>query len=291
VQPIASGLTTASFTDSTVASGTLYYYTITAVNAAGQSSASIELAAMSQSALGKGDGLLGSYYNNATLTGTPIQRIDATVNFSWGTGSPMKGINTDFFSVAWTGTLVPTTGGSYTFYTNSDDGVRLYINGQLVINDWTAHSAKQDTSAAISLAAGEPYAIRMEYFENTGSATAQLSWSSPQVTKAIIPKTALFSGQATVPVSPVSQMVVSNAVRMAVPATVTTSSSSTTSTTVKTTSTATSKTSSTPSAVVLAPSNASLADLAISTLSKTSLTSKTAAPSVTDEALDAFFAK
>ena len=90
----------------------------------------------------------------------------------------------DGFSVAWTGSLKPATTGNYTFYTTSDDGVRLYVNGQLVINNWTDHGATENASKAVSLTGGQIYAVRMEYYEHVGSAVAQLRWSSPQVAKA-----------------------------------------------------------------------------------------------------------
>ena len=106
----------------------------------------------------------------------------------------MAGIPADGFSVTWTGSLKPATTGNYTFYTTSDDGIRLYVDGQLVINNWTDHGAAENASKAVSLTGGKVYAVRMEYYEHIGSAVAQLRWSSSQVAKALIPQSVLFSG-------------------------------------------------------------------------------------------------
>ena len=64
--------------------------------------------------------------------------------------------------------------GNYRFTTVSSDGIRVWVNGQLVINNWTDHNTATNTSASIALAAGLRYSITVEYYERTGSATAQL---------------------------------------------------------------------------------------------------------------------
>ena len=216
VQPIATGVTATSFVDSGLNSGGTYFYQVTAVSSLGESPRSAEV-----SATPTGNGLLGTYYSGANFTGTAIQRIDSQVNFNWQTGSPMAGIPADGFSVAWTGGLKPATTGNYTFYTTSDDGVRLYVNGQLVINNWTDHGATENASKAVSLTGGQIYAVRMEYYEHVGSAVAQLRWSSSQVAKALIPQSVLFSG------SPIVQgAAVVRSALVAAPATTSTTSSS-----------------------------------------------------------------
>jgi len=141
-----------------------------------------------------GNGLTGSYFNNTTLSGTNgLIRIDPTVNFNWGTGSPATGIVSDKFSVRWTGYVKPQYSQSYTFYTDTNDGVRLWVNNQQIINSWTSSSTTQSKSGKITLVAGQKYAIKMEYYENTGSALAKLSWSSASQAKQIIPQLRLYS--------------------------------------------------------------------------------------------------
>ena len=73
--------------------------------------------------------------------------------------------------------MAPVT-GTYTFTTTSDDGVRLYVNGQLLVDNWTDHAATQN-SGTLSLVAGQKYDIRLEFYERGGLATARLSWAYP----------------------------------------------------------------------------------------------------------------
>ena len=91
-----------------------------------------------------GNGLSATYFNNADLTGSSISRIDATVNFDWGTGSPNSAIGADTFSARWTGQVQAQKNETYTFFTTSDDGVRLWIDGRQIINDWSVHSPRED---------------------------------------------------------------------------------------------------------------------------------------------------
>jgi hypothetical protein len=140
--------------------------------------------------LGNGIGLRGDYYDNMDFTGTRVRRIDPTVNFGWGDGQPDPGIGADSFSVRWTGSVQPRFSESYTFYTVSDDGIRLWVNNRLVIDNWTDHGDTEN-AGLIALEGGLLYDIRMEMYENGGGATAQLLWSSPSVAKEIIPSTQL----------------------------------------------------------------------------------------------------
>jgi len=142
-----------------------------------------------------GTGLLGEYFNNADFSSPVLTRTDAQVNFDWGTGSPNAAIAADTFSVRWSGqVLVPET-CSYTFSTLSNDGVRLYINGTCVIDQFIDQNAKWVDSAPISLTKGQLVDIQMEYYENSASAAAKLKWTGPSVagiTGAIIPQAYLF---------------------------------------------------------------------------------------------------
>ena len=143
---------------------------------------------------GNGNGLKAEYFNNKTLAGAPtLTRTDQTVNSDWASGSPDPILPNDNFSARWTGQVQATVTGNYIFSTVSDDGVRLYINNQLVINNWTDHGATTDTSAAISLVSGQKYDVRMEFYENGGFATAKLLWTPPNASAAVIPKTQLYS--------------------------------------------------------------------------------------------------
>jgi hypothetical protein len=149
---------------------------------------------LSSSDIGTGTGLTGDYYSNQsqTFTNPPtLTRKDATVNFNWGSGSPDPSISTDHFTVRWTGAVQPQFNDTYTFYTTTDDGVRLWVNGQLIVNEWIDQGATE-WNGSIALAAGQKYPVTMEYYENAGAAVAQLSWSSPSISKAIIPQSQLY---------------------------------------------------------------------------------------------------
>ena len=141
-------------------------------------------------------GLTGQYFNdpgNGTHFGTLIlTRVDSTVNFDWASDSPAAGVGADNFSVRWTGRVEAPVTGSYYFSTLSDDGIRLWVNGQLVIDNWTDHAATTNTSALISLTAGVRYTITLEFYENWGAAVANLQWTYPGQATQVIPQSRLF---------------------------------------------------------------------------------------------------
>ena len=140
-----------------------------------------------------GAGLSGAYFNNTKLSGSPVlQRVEA-INFDWGTGAPGPGVPADNFSVRWTGQIeIPET-GSYRFQTLSDDGVRVYVDGVRVVNNWTAHSATRNTSSARSYTAGK-HTISVEFYEAGGSAVMKLYWLLPGTTTyQIVPVTRLYN--------------------------------------------------------------------------------------------------
>jgi hypothetical protein len=141
---------------------------------------------------GNGTGLTGEYYDNSDFTNLKLTRVDPSINFSWGSSSPDPSIGPDTFSVRWTGQVQPRYSEIYTFYTKTDDGVRLWVDGVLLIDKWVPQSPTE-WKASLSLMAGQNYDIKMEYYENTGGATAQLSWSSPSQSKQIIPQTQLYA--------------------------------------------------------------------------------------------------
>ena len=140
-----------------------------------------------------GTGLTGRYFTNINLTGSPALTRTEQVNFDWSNKSPGAGIAIDNFSVRWTGDVRAPVGGAFRFRTVSDDGVRLWVNGVQVINNWSQHGATTNTSNSITLVAGQKYTIRMEYFEAKGNAVARLQWRLPgSTTYAAIPREQLY---------------------------------------------------------------------------------------------------
>jgi glucose/arabinose dehydrogenase len=142
--------------------------------------------------LGNGNGLLGLYFNNASLTAPVLERTDSTVDFNWGAGSPNSAVGPDTFSVRWTGQVEPRYSETFTFQTTSDDGVRLWVDGELLINQWNDHTAAVHTGS-LAMAAGERYDIVLEYYENLNNAVLSLAWSSPNQPLEIIPQSQLYS--------------------------------------------------------------------------------------------------
>src|SRR5947207_12921535 len=131
-------------------------------------------------------GLTGEYFDNQDFTGAKVIRIDPTVNFNWGTGTPVSGISADTFSVRWSGQILAQKTERYTFYVNSDDGAKLMINDQVLL-DHLVPQAPTEYSGSFDLVAGQKYDVHLSYFDRYGGAIAQLSWSSPTTPKQIIP--------------------------------------------------------------------------------------------------------
>ncbi|MCI0411617.1 PQQ-dependent sugar dehydrogenase [bacterium] len=138
-----------------------------------------------------GDGLRGTYYNNSDFTGTTFTRVDPTVNFNWAKGAPAPGIAGDTFSVRWTGFVQPQFSETYTFRTDTDDGVRLWVNGVQIINRWVNNAGV--STGTIALTGGQKYAITLEMYEHKNKARAILQWSSPSQALQVIPQSRLYS--------------------------------------------------------------------------------------------------
>lgn len=120
-------------------------------------------------------GWRGEYFANRNLEGSPaLIRTDAQINFDWGTGSPAAGLPADNFSVRWTQTLA-LSADTYTFNVVADDGVRVWLGNDLIIDQWH-DSAATLYSVERRLGAGN-YPIRVEYYEATGGAKVQFWWS------------------------------------------------------------------------------------------------------------------
>lgn len=139
-------------------------------------------------------GLSAQYFDNIDFTSPKLTRTDATVNFDWGSGSPDPSVGADTFSVRWTGTVTPAFSQAYTFYTTSDDGIRVWVNGALVIDNFTDHASTENSGTTPVLTAGQAYAIQIDFYENGGGAVAKLSWSSASQAKQIIPQSRLSPG-------------------------------------------------------------------------------------------------
>ena len=130
-------------------------------------------------------GLKGEYFANRDLSGTPaVTRVDRRIRFEWGESAPMSGIPADDFSIRWTGKIRVDSDGEYEFFVQGDDGFRLFVNGQIIIDEWRDQAATMK-EARLSLKAGTLADIKLEYYEHSGNAELSFGWS-----KAIPPKDA-----------------------------------------------------------------------------------------------------
>ena len=123
------------------------------------------------------------------FTNLVLTRIDPRIDFTF-TDSPDPSVNADMFSARWTGEVEAAFTETYTFYTRIDDGARLWIDGQQLVDSWIDQGTPE-YKGQIDLVAGNKYSLVMEYYENGGGAVAELRWSSPSTPKDFVPQAAL----------------------------------------------------------------------------------------------------
>ncbi len=136
-------------------------------------------------------GLRGTYYNDTTLKHPVFTRTDARIAFAWKLGSPSKRIGRDTFGVRWEGSIDAPATGTYTLSLRASDGVRMWIDGKQRLRRWARAADPRESSVALRLAKGR-HAIRVDYFESTGAASAVLYWQGPHLKKQVVPSARLF---------------------------------------------------------------------------------------------------
>src|SRR6266545_3342226 len=154
----------------------------------------IELTIKTQTAVtGTGTGLTARYWTNSLFTGSPaVTRIDRSLNFAWRTkGSPASTIPVDNFSARWTGWVQPQFTGPHTFLMVSDETVKVWVDGKIVIDNTTPHGPTVN-KGTITLQTGHKYSIRIDFTERTGEAYLKLLWASPNRKQRIIPTSQLY---------------------------------------------------------------------------------------------------
>ncbi len=148
-----------------------------------------------------GLGLLGQYFTNSSSTYTNaknfnptnlfLTRVDPTIDFTWTNGTSPN-LSNGLYTVRWTGQVQPQNSEAYIFDVRSDDGCRLWVNDQLLIDKWVAQGAT-DWTNSIVLQAGMRYDIRLEYLQLGSTASAHLYWYSQDQPKVAIPATSLYA--------------------------------------------------------------------------------------------------
>ena len=141
-----------------------------------------------------GDGLIGNYFNGKNFEFQRFKRKDEKIDFNWNNESPNVMVNPDNFSVRWTGQIEPLYSEEYTFYITSDNGRRVWVNNELIIDKWLPDWGVEYTGN-ITLEAGKRYDIKIEYFDELFGANCKLSWSSASQVKEIVPQSQLYSAQ------------------------------------------------------------------------------------------------
>lgn len=129
---------------------------------------------------GSGTGLTGSYFGNGTVSGTPIITRTEAINFSWGTAAPGSGLPADNWSARWTGLLETPLNGTYRLQFTSDDGLRVWVNGQLIINEWGSGNGNvKYVSPPINSSVGNKLPIVVEHNDLSGGSTVIMRWTTP----------------------------------------------------------------------------------------------------------------
>ena len=136
-------------------------------------------------------GLSGDYFVETGFEDWQFSRVDQQVDFDWSSSSPGANLPSTNYSVRWTGLIKAPVSGTFTFIISSDDGVRLWVNGQKIIENWSDHS-QTSNQGTIPLEAGVLYDVRLEYYQKTGGAIIQLAWMAPGLAEQTIPANCLF---------------------------------------------------------------------------------------------------
>jgi len=144
-------------------------------------------------------GVVGEYFNQVDedapeIPGTWIPlatRVDPNISFSVVSGETgIPGLPRENYSIRWTGTITAPSTGAYTVCVVSDDGNRVWIDGELISDVWTVHGAQENCSDPLDWVAGTSHSVRFEFFQISGSMAAQLTWSSSKVPKQAVPQSA-----------------------------------------------------------------------------------------------------
>jgi len=139
----------------------------------------------------RGEGLTATYFNDLGLQDSALQRVDEQVNFYWGSTAPTVNMNPLSYSVAWEGFIEAPTSETYEFRTTTDDGVRLWVDGNVVIDAWQDQAATQHTGT-VGMTAWEKVPIRLEYFQDRVYGSIKLEWSSASLDPEVVPTFALY---------------------------------------------------------------------------------------------------
>jgi len=150
----------------------------------------------------QGTGLSGQYFNGAGFDASVLTRLDPAVNYDWSYKSPASGVNSNSFSVRWTGYVQPAYSERYTFSAKANDGARLWVNGTQLVDKWVIDPNPDTSEGSIDLQAGRKYDIRLDYYQFQGPGYVKLSWSSSSQPLEVIPTNRLYPAVTAVATPP-----------------------------------------------------------------------------------------
>ena len=127
---------------------------------------------------GQPGGLTVEFFNGTNLDTLVAKRVESHLDFDWNSGIRPKEVHQHYYSIRFTGELLTDEAGEYTFATTSNDGIRLWVGDQLIIDNWTDHGATVDMGKIV-LQANKRYPIKMEYYQTLGGAITRLAWITP----------------------------------------------------------------------------------------------------------------
>lgn len=140
----------------------------------------------------QGSGLKASYANSPVFTSPLVVTTNAVIDFDWGKARPNRRITADAFGVKWEGSMLPQFTERYELRVQFLGGVRLWVNNQLLIDDWTVCPFMQTRRTWVDLVGGQLASVRVEYAADPGGAFAKLSWTSPSLPLEVVPSAKLF---------------------------------------------------------------------------------------------------
>jgi hypothetical protein len=149
--------------------------------------------------------LKADYFGNSALAGTPVSRIDSTIDWDFGQGSAGPGLPSDNFSARWTGQLQAVFSGPHTFVASFNDGMRMFLDERVVMYRWGPHITTAEQRGTVVLEAGRKYDLRFEFFDQGSAAIARLFWESPCQTRQVVPGKQLYPLPPAAPVCPVER--------------------------------------------------------------------------------------
>ena len=142
-------------------------------------------------------GLQAQYFDWSNFKQLKVERTDAQINFNWRFTGPDEALAKNKFSVRWQGQVAAPTDGLYRFHVTANDNVRLWVDGEQVVDAWDKAGYHSETGA-IFLKAGQKYDLRMDYREVRNQAHAKLEWTPPGGERQVVPTAALTSDEPTV---------------------------------------------------------------------------------------------